>query len=111
MALWRTGSGRDANSINITPGFAAFSDLHLPSAVNLLPVSVHPLVQYDYDNTFRCSSPTDIGADHHAGTNDIGVSRLLQPLNGVSGLGARDIIVVLRNFMTACIQKILACKN
>ncbi len=98
MALWRTGSGRDANSINITPGFAAFSDLHLPSAVNLLPVSVHPLVQYDYDNTFRCSSPTDIGADHHAGTNDIGVSRLLQPLNGVSGLGARDIIVVLRNF-------------
>ena len=98
IATWRTASGRDANSVNVNPGYVSGSDLHISGAPNLV-VAVNSNALTDIDGQTRCSV-TDIGADYHPLTNDIGISRVIHPNNGIAGSGNRDIIVVLKNFGT-----------
>ncbi len=98
IAAWRTASGRDANSVNVNPGYVSSSDLHISGGPILL-VPLNNSILTDIDGQTRCSL-TDIGADFHPLTNDIGISRVIHPNNGIAGSGNRDIIVVLRNFGT-----------
>lgn len=100
LASWQGASAKDLNSVSLLPGFVSTNNLHISSSVNVKSVATNVLVPTDFDNVLRCSDTTDVGADHHPGANDIGISRVLYPTNGVAGAGARDIVVVLRNFGT-----------
>lgn len=92
-----SGAGRDDNSVSVLPNFVSTSDARI-SGAKVLTIQPHPLVSTDIDGKTRCGI-TDIGASHtSSGNNDIGVSQTIHPNNGVAGVGAQDVIVVIQNF-------------
>jgi hypothetical protein len=69
LANWQTASGKDANSLNVDPGFISTSDLHSASAsINNLGVAISTglgdavTITTDIDGETRGATP-DIGAD------------------------------------------------
>ncbi|MEO7523041.1 MAG: hypothetical protein ABIT58_03045, partial [Ferruginibacter sp.] len=73
LAGWKGASAGEANGINVTPVFAAATDLHLsPAASNLLMNNTGtpiPAITIDYDTTTRNGLTPDIGADEFLAPN------------------------------------------
>jgi hypothetical protein len=71
FALWKTASGQDANSINISPNFISASNLHLDPATSCAfdgkgtPIAG---VLNDIDGDVRNVTTPDIGADEFTST-------------------------------------------
>ncbi|MCX7833058.1 MAG: dockerin type I domain-containing protein [Ignavibacteria bacterium] len=68
LSAWRTGTGRDSNSVSGNPQFVSNVDLHINPSV---PSPVHNAGKYistvpdDIDNNPRSTSTPDIGADEY----------------------------------------------
>jgi hypothetical protein len=64
LANWQTATGKDVNSLNITPPFISSADLHL-TGCSLLESAATPIagITTDIDADLRSSTNPDIGAD------------------------------------------------
>lgn len=99
MAAWRTASGKDANSVNLNPGFISSTDLHVNSAG--ISGMGTPLSGYtvDIDDETRLNPP-DIGADEfNLVANDAGVTTLVA--SGLMCAGPYSPVVKVKNFGTS----------
>jgi hypothetical protein len=71
FAEWKTGTGQDANSININPEFVSATDLHLITSGNgSIDNKGTPVtgISTDIDDDARSASKPDIGADEFTST-------------------------------------------
>ncbi len=69
LSSWKT-TGRDVNSISVTPVYVSVSDLHLTTAntgINNKGSAVNS-IGYDFDDSPRSASTPDIGADEFSTT-------------------------------------------
>ncbi len=87
LAAWRTGTGKDANSVQGNPGFVSATDLHI-NPLQISPVSNAGFylssVPTDIDDENRLDPP-DIGADEYTGVMPAAFA-LLTPANGATGV-------------------------
>ncbi len=100
IAAWRAGMGAtfDPNSIVVAnPNFVSQTDLHISTSTNLRTVNRLSYLTEDIDGP-RCGPTTETGADFHPGANDIGVSSIAIPVNGVASPGSSPISVRIRNY-------------
>lgn len=70
LANWQAATGKDANSLNISPAFVSATDLHLSSVNVTLDNKGTPLaeVTMDIDDEARSTTTPDIGADEFTGS-------------------------------------------
>ncbi|WP_234110990.1 hypothetical protein, partial [Chryseobacterium sp. R2A-55] len=71
LAAWQTATGKDANSLNVSPVFVSPTDLHLDTnANNALENKGTPLaeVTIDIDGDLRSTTAPDMGADEFTST-------------------------------------------
>lgn len=80
LANWQTETGRDANSLNLNPGFVSSSNLHVTNAA-LNNVGTPILsVTTDMDCEARSATTPDIGADEfNVAAEDAGVTAIAAP--------------------------------
>lgn len=97
MASWKSNTGKDANSLNIDPGYLSTSDLHT-SSIGLDGKALKlGWVKFDIDNDTRDTLTPDIGADEFFPFNrDIGVSSLDSPM--VFCTGTHNVKVRFQNY-------------
>ncbi|MCX6351018.1 MAG: PKD domain-containing protein [Bacteroidetes bacterium] len=98
LSDWQSGSGMDANSINVDPKFKSISDLHTLN-INLngkaTPIGT---VTKDYDGQTRSTSTPDIGADEFfPAPNDAGVLTIDSPANGFCS-GTKNVYATIFNY-------------
>jgi hypothetical protein len=95
LAMWKSASGVDTNSVSINPGFTSSSNLHVSSIpMNNLgsPVAVVP---DDFDWETRSLTTPDIGADEYTPpAKDILFTSVLWPRSSCI-LGAQEEIELL----------------
>ena len=82
IAAWRTGTGQDAQSVNVLPGFISATNLHLQgtSGLNALGTPISGITT-DIDGDPRSGTP-DIGADEFAGNVPPDCANITSPVNG-----------------------------
>ncbi len=72
LSAWRTATGKDASSVNITPQFVSPIDLHLINTANNALNNLAVLLQgydEDFDATSRNLTSTDMGCDEFVPAN------------------------------------------
>lgn len=74
LAAWKTGSGKDLNSVNYNPVYYSDTDLHANSALMNDKGKPGTGITVDFDGQTRNGSTPDIGADEYS------------PLNSMSGV-------------------------
>jgi hypothetical protein len=69
LTTWKSGTGKDLNSISIAPVFVSATDLHLTPANSGIDNKGTPVsgIVYDYDAAPRSLITPDIGADEFVG--------------------------------------------
>jgi parallel beta-helix repeat protein len=99
LAAWRTASGKDANSVNLNPGFVSSTDLHVNSAgINGMGTTISGFA-FDIDGETR-SNPPDIGADEfNLVANDAGVTTVVA--SSFVCPGPYNLVVKVKNYGTA----------
>ncbi len=97
MAAWKSNTGKDANSMNLDPGYLSTSDLHI-SSIGLNGKALKlAWVKTDIDNDTRDTSTPDIGADEFFPvTRDIGITSLDSPM--VFCTGTHKVKVRFQNY-------------
>lgn len=98
LAMWKSASGVDTNSVSINPGFTSPSNLHASSIpMNNLGTPTL-LVQDDYDWEPRSLTTPDIGADEYTPpAKDLLFTSVLWPRSSCS-LGAfEEVELLIRN--------------
>ena len=97
LAAWVSGTGNDANSLNIDPGYVSNYDLHVSNVGINAKAIPYFRVKYDIDGDTRDTSTPDIGADEfYAVANDAGISNLDSPT--VFCAGTRTVKVTFQNY-------------
>jgi len=87
LATWRTYSGKDANSINVDPGYKSLTDDHLQGSSGCINKGTYLSgYQYDFDGDDRARDTADIGADEYFG--DFAVRAIISPANPAYPIGA-----------------------
>lgn len=97
MSAWQSNTGKDANSVNVDPGYQNYVDLHV-SNISLNEKAI-PIawVSTDIDGQSRDVSNPDIGADEFITLlRDIGVTDLDSPV--VFCAGTHNIKVRFQNY-------------
>ena len=97
LTALRSGSGLDAKSKNLDPGYTSTTDLHISNTALHDAAKSMPEVTDDFDGQFRSPNVTDIGADMiFTKTNDAGISAVgpTQPY----GIGTQSVTARLENF-------------
>jgi hypothetical protein len=67
LSAWRTATGREANSLNLDPGFISTSDLHADPNSGALESKGAPIagITTDFDGDTRNATTPDVGADEY----------------------------------------------
>lgn len=97
MAAWKSNTSKDANSLNLDPGFLSTSDLHI-SSIGLNGKALKlAWVDKDIDQELRDTLTPDIGADEFFPVSrDIGISSLDSPM--VFCAGVHKVKVRFQNY-------------
>ena len=110
LANWRTGSGQDANSVNVLPVFVSNTDLHLVAAssggLNANAVSLFD-IGVDIDGDFRNGTSPDIGADEVGPSEivDAGITNIL--FNGSTCVGSNNTYATVKNYGTVTLTSVI----
>lgn len=80
LSAWKSGTGRDANSLNVDPGYASNTDLHVSNiSINGKGMRSYWVIA-DIDGELRDTTSPDIGADEFfPATRDVGITTLDSP--------------------------------
>jgi hypothetical protein len=99
LAAFRSGSGREANSIVADPMFVSATDLHVRGIDLNEKGLLSNLVQFDFDGEKRDSVKPDIGADEFRipGPDDAGISAYISPLAPFAS-GNMSVKVLMTNY-------------
>ncbi len=97
MSAWKSNTGKDANSMNLDPGYLSTSDLHI-SSIGLDGKALKlAWVGKDIDNENRDATAPDIGADEFFPVaRDIGITSLDSPM--VFCAGTHKVKVRFQNY-------------
>lgn len=97
LSAWKSGTGKDANSLNIDPGYQSSSDLHV-SNIGLNGKALRSLwVTDDIDGELRDTTAPDIGADEFFPVaRDVGINSLDSPI--VFSSGTHNVKVRFQNY-------------
>jgi PKD repeat protein len=97
MSAWKSNTGKDANSMNLDPGYLSTSDLHI-SSIGLNGKALKlAWVKTDIDNEMRDTSVPDIGADEFFPVpRDIGITSLDSPV--LFSAGTHNVKVRFQNY-------------
>lgn len=97
LSAWRSGSGKDANSLNIDPGYQSSSDLHI-SNIGLNGKALRSLwVATDIDGQLRDTAAPDIGADEFFPVaRDVGITAVDSPM--VFCAGTHNVRIKFQNY-------------
>ncbi|MDX9931150.1 MAG: NosD domain-containing protein, partial [Bacteroidales bacterium] len=96
IAAWRTSTGKDSNSVSITPAYYGTSDLHtMAFATNGLATPLG--ITEDIDGEPRSMITPDMGADEfETPPFEAQLLSVISPLGGC-GLGVEDVIIRVKN--------------
>ncbi len=97
LSAWKSGTGKDAFSVSMDPGFQSSSDLHV-SNIGLNGKALRsPWIMYDIDGELRDTSAPDIGADEFFPVaRDVGINSLDSPI--VFCAGTHNVKVRFQNY-------------
>ncbi|MBK9336177.1 MAG: right-handed parallel beta-helix repeat-containing protein [Lewinellaceae bacterium] len=99
LAVLRNLSGREQNSVSANPLFYSATDLHVLQVALDSAASFTPDVLTDIDGQLRNTNYPDIGADEFDYlTEDVGITRLLSPVEQCDLGAAAAVKVVIQNF-------------
>lgn len=109
LATWQTGTGQEANSINLQPVFVSNTDLHLVPASNFLldnfgtPIAA---VTTDIDGAARSATAPDMGVDEFTAptVTDAAPTAITVP---VICVGSNPVSVTVKNLGTVTITSLL----
>lgn len=97
LANWKTGTGRDSNSISANPTHTSKTDLHAANP-QLNNVGFANTVLDDNDGQIRSTSTPDIGADEFSPPgDDAGVASIDKPYGNFCG-GTQNVVVTITNY-------------
>ncbi len=105
FSSWKSGSAKDANSINVQPTFTSNTDLHI-SAVCNNGTNLSSLIGTDIDGLSRPTTP-DMGADENTSSpaSDVGVVAMTSPVSPVTA-GSQTLKALVKNHGTSSVSSL-----
>jgi len=105
FSSWKSGSAKDANSINVQPTFTSNTDLHI-SAVCNNGTNLSSLIGIDIDGLSRPTTP-DMGADENTSSpaSDVGVVAMTSPVSPVTA-GSQTLKALVKNHGTSSVSSL-----
>lgn len=105
LAAWRTASAKDANSVNVNPGYISNIDLHVNSAsISGKGITIAGFT-VDIDGETRLNPP-DIGADeYNLVANDAGITAMTAPTSPCAG--SNTITVKVKNYGSSTLTSVI----
>lgn len=99
FVAWQSGTPYDSNSVSVDPLFVSNTDLHIQTfALNGIATPIAGITT-DIDGQLRDVTTPDIGADETTPpSNDVGVTKLLSPVNGSCGDVSQTVAAIVRNY-------------
>lgn len=98
LVAWKTGTGRDTNTLSVNPNHVAKNDLHTTNPNLNGKAFVINTITEDNDGQIRSTSTPDIGADEFTPpSNDAGVASIDNPYGNFCG-GSQNVIVTIGNY-------------
>jgi hypothetical protein len=116
IALWRTNTSRDINSLNVNPFYTSVTDLHTNSPFLNDTGIVTALVTTDIDGQVRCPNggcpggalKPDIGADEYESLAlDAALTAITSPITVCPGGGASNVTVNIKNIGTSTLTSLV----
>ena len=105
LSAWVTGTGKDANSLSIDPGYASSTNLHVANIGINGKAKPYFRVKKDIDSDSRDATNPDIGADEFFPiANDAGLSALDSP--SVFCAGTKNVKVTFQNYGYDTLKKV-----